>query len=402
MVDTAARARPDAGGRGSGGDFDDARWRSRMQQSDIADELFLPLDHAAWAETRFRLVRGEAPSAKTRITGVRFLAADPERENLEPERAVQNDLHRLVDSLIRLRREPDWQDLCLSGETFRTSRVFSSPPRRQFGIVRGNERAADDVECARRSHAAIRRAVRSAGFVVVDPTEPFDPSTGLLGLRDWADQVRLRRRRRLWPWLFLLLLPLLLLRCEESPTFFGAPIPTRSVILLVDRSSSMQEHFDALRGEAHRLLAELAGAGGVSANIVSYCGDAESCLGEIRELDEATVARLGRFLDDLAPGGGTTLEKGIEIAADEIRRHERPTTLIVLTDAEDESIKEMVRDRAGTLARFGEVEIHSIALTPRLFGPQQTPATPRDDHERGFAELAEILGGTFGPAQETP
>src|SRR5687768_1263840 len=81
--------------------FDVAGWRQRMQQSDIADELFVPLENGDWFDRRFRVMPGEQAHARTRITGVRFLAADPDHANLEPERAVQNDFHRLLDSLIK-------------------------------------------------------------------------------------------------------------------------------------------------------------------------------------------------------------------------------------------------------------------------------------------------------------
>jgi hypothetical protein len=382
-------------------DFDDARWRARMQQADIADELFLPLDHSTWVDARFRLLRGAKARARTRITGVRFAAADPERQNLEPERAVQTDFHRLVDSLIRLRREPAWRRLCLSGETFRTSPGRDPLPRRQFGLLRAeNPRLDSDPECARRSHAAILRAIRQQGFVVTDPVEPFRPDLGLLGLRDWVDRLRLRRRRTAWPWLLLLAPLLWLARCEATPRFFSARIETASFLLVVDRSSSMEPHFELLRTEAQRLLGSMIDRGTAYADVISYCGEAASCLGGIREVDGTTRPQLEGFLRDLQPGGGTRLAEALEIAAAEVRRHERPTTLIVLTDAEDATIPSLLADPDGTLAAFGGVEIRTVALTPRLFGPDAPAAAPHDAHERAFAALAALLGGRLGTAEE--
>ncbi len=399
MVEAAARS---AQADERWAEFDDDRWRRRMQQSDIADELFLPLSHGDWNKAKFRIVKGERGQAKTRITGVRYLAADPKGENLEPERAVQNDFHRLVDSLIKLRREERWGRLCLSPETFRTSRLFSDVPRRQFGVARGaDEKFESDETCAKRSYAAIRKSIRRAGFLVVDPKEKFDPSTGLVGLRDWVDELRLRKRRKWWLWLLLLPLLFLIPNCESEPQFFGASIETRSFVLLIDRSSSMQEHFAALRAEAFRLLDEISKNGGACADIISYCGSAEACLGEIQEIDETTRPKLERFLHGLSPGGGTVLKNAIDMAAAEIARHEKPTTLIVLTDAEDSSIPFMVQDREATLKGFADVEIHSIAMTPRLFGPQTQAAVPNGGSEEKFSELAEMLGGRFGAAKET-
>lgn len=397
MAEAAARSdREVRDDRWSG--FDDERWRQRMQRSDIADELFMPLVHGDWNAAKFRVVKGEKSRAKTRITGVRYLAADPKGENLEPERAVQIDFHRLVDSLMKLRREPEFGRLCLSKETFRTSALFGGPQRRQFGIVRGGDaKLESDEECARRSYAAIRKSIRRAGFVVLEPTEAFAAGSGLVGLRDWVDRLRLRKRRMWWLWLLLLPLLFLLPKCEANAEFFGAPIETDSFILLIDRSTSMQPHFGKLRAEAFRLLDEITKRGrDIHADIVSYCGSAASCLGAIRLVDDSTRPRLEQFLHDLEPGGGTQLRNAIDLAAREIAQHERPTTLIVLTDAQDSSIAPMARDRDGTLAGFAGVEIHSIAMTPRLFGPSATATVPQDEHEREFEGLAEILGGYFG------
>ena len=89
-----------AGHAGAGAPAE-STFRRRMLASDIADELFLPLAVAEWRDGAFRLKRGERRFARTEITGVRYLAADPARENPEPERAVQTDFHRLLQSLIR-------------------------------------------------------------------------------------------------------------------------------------------------------------------------------------------------------------------------------------------------------------------------------------------------------------
>ena len=416
-LNTAARQVP-AEQPGSWARFDDARWRRRMQQADVADELFLPLENGNWDDARFRLVRGERAAARTRITGVRYLAADPKQENLEPERAVQNDFHRLLTSLIKLRAEPDCSGLCLSGETFRTS------PRRdvqrlRFGLRRaalpedGDDQAkATERGDARRCYKSIRRSIRRAGFVVEAPTTRFDPQTGLAGLRDWTDQLRLRKRQRWWPWLLLLPLLLLIPRCDPQATFFGAPIETRNFVLLVDRSGSMQSHFPTLQAEARRVLAQLVEHGSCAANVIAYDSHAESCLGGILPVDQDTAARMQTFLDALASGGGTNLQSGIEMAAQEIAEDGRPTTLIVLTDAQDGSIAGMVGNRDQVLAQFKDVEIHTYGLTPRLYAPAATGSadnrgaatqtTPQGQHEQQLGDFSEMLGGRFGARQAAP
>lgn len=397
----------DAALASAGEGFDPAAWRQRMQQADIADELFLPLDCGEWRErgqaAKFRIARDMRRRARTRVTGVRFLAADPERKNLEPERAVQTDFHRLLTSLIRIRGDgAAGRAFAPSGDLLRTSRR-GDVPRLRFGLARA-DREFDDRQIASRTYRHVRRSIGRAGFVVEEPTERFDPGLGLEGLRDWTDRLRLRKRRPRWPWLLLLLLPLLMLlpRCEPAADFFGAPVETDAFVLLVDRSGSMKKHFPALRAEALRVLGALAEAGGCSVDVIAYDSNAESCLGGIRPLTGKARAKIEAFLDDLASGGGTNLQSGMDLAAQETAAFGEATTLVILTDAEDGSIPAMIQGKEQLVAGFGEVETRAHALTPEHFVPAEArqPAAavaPRTDAERKLAELAEILGGRFGP-----
>jgi hypothetical protein len=368
-----------------------------MAQSDVASELFVPLESSAWVRDRFRVLREERRSARTRITGVRLLAADPRRENLEPERAVQTDFRRLVDSLIKVRAEPGCAGVVLSGETFRAS-PLGAPPRLRFGLRHGSGKPfEDETAAAATSYRSIRRAIRRARFVVEEPREAFRPADGLAGLRAWVEQLRLRRRRLLWPWLLLLLLPLLLLaKCDERETFFGVPIETASLLLLVDHSSSMAEHLPALRAEARRVLEAMQQAGRAThAEVIAYAGDAHACFGAMTALDDASKSRVLEFIDGLTTAGGTNLRSGIELAAREIAAHGEPTTIVILTDARDESIAGMAAGSASVLQQFGGIEIAAAGLTPRMFGPQSQPQ-PQDANEQTFRAFLESLGGRFG------
>lgn len=384
-------------------------WRARMRRTDIADELFLPLERGAWHNGVYRVPPEERARARTRVTGVRFHAADPDRNNLEPERATQTDFHRLLTSLIRLREESGQELLGLSGETLRTSRR-GDVPRLRFGLVRGDEgsdrRLAADDEAARRAYRGVRRSIANAGFVVLEPTETFDPTTGLRGLREWTDRLRLRKKKNWLPWLLLLpllLLPFLLPRCEMPASFFGAPIETRSFVLLIDRSGSMEQHFAALHTEAQRVLGVLDRVGGCSVDVIAYDQDAVSCLGAIRPITPDTRTRIDEFLATLEVGGGTNLRSGMEVAAKEIAALGQATTLVILTDAEDGSIRSMVDDHDRLIPTFGEVETKAYGLTPQFYVPSNsgdaaTDVQPHNDAERDLAALSELLGGRFGPS----
>lgn len=384
---------------------DETVWRARIATSDIADELFLPAEHGEWRKGRWRVRKAERREARTRITGCRLLEADPARENLAPEREVQTDFRRLVVSVARLRQEAAFAGCALSRETMRTG--TRKVPRLRYGLVR-EPWVEDETKAAGACHARIDRSIRRAGFRIVAPEEKYDRATGFAGLTDWADQLLLRRRRPWWPWLLpLLLLSLVLLalrNCSPLEAFFGVRIETRSLLLIVDRSSSMQKHFATLRSEGKRVLRAIRDRGASHADIISFAGDAMSCLGEIGELNDANVAKLERFLDDLRAGGGTRLASAMVIAAREVKAHGRPTTLVILTDAQDGSIREMLARAPEVLASFGDVKIIPTALTPRLFG-EGGDSTPLDGTERACSELMERLGGYFGsttkPATET-
>ncbi|MBK8974996.1 MAG: VWA domain-containing protein [Planctomycetes bacterium] len=398
VAGTVASGQPAAGVA-----FDEAELVRRMRHADVADELFLPIEHSSWHGGRQRLERQDRARARTRITGVRLLAADLERRNLEPEREVQTDFRRLLQSLIRLREAPGCAALCLSGATFRTS-PRGTVPRLRFGLCSGAAQGlADGPRAARQAYRTVRRAIRRAGFGVVEPRERFAQETGLEGLVAWTDRLLLRRRRAIAPWLLLLLLPLLALipRCDAPASFFGAPIETRSFLLLVDRSGSMEPHFSALRAEAARVLGLLAAVGGSSGDVIAYDARAECALGGITPIDPVARQRIDAFLASLQPGGGTNLRAGLEFAARHVSAHGQPTTLIVLTDAEDSSIREMLDDSPVLRASFHGVETHTYALTPTFFaqpGALVPSAQPGSQAERDLAALAELLGGRFGPA----
>src|SRR5207253_2503128 len=150
---------------------------------------------------------------------------------------------------------------------------------------------------------------------------------------------------RFRPWWLLLLLPLLLLpltcnrqRTPEprADTLFGMEVDTDSFLIIVDKSKSMTPHFDRMRDEARRLLNERlkkTGQRPTFANVIAYDKEATSALGEIAPLNEANAARLRDFLDRLEPKGGTKLAAAMEKATDEIKKHGRKTTLLILTDA---------------------------------------------------------------------
>lgn len=375
-----------------------------------SSELFLPLDEAEWKRGKVRLDRDARRAARSSVSGVRFHAADPAGENLEPERLCQRDVVGLVDGLQAVRSQPGLEDVVLGKRAQLARRPRDEAGRRaRFGLEQGGSIGADDVRAARVNHRRIRRAIARSGFVVLEPKR-FDAATGMNGLREWGDQLRLGKRRPWWPWL-LLLLPLLFLNdCAQAPEapaeppsdFFGIEIEHKSLLVLIDVSGSMRQHFDQVRAEGHRLIDEwVAGGGSRFADIIVYDAQARSALGGIQPLTPENATRLKTFLDQLAVGGGTRLRSGLDLAAEEVAAHGKPTTLVMLTDAQDGSIEPTISEFENLRGAFGGIGFRGHGLTPRLFGGGGD-AQPQDENERRFAELADLLGGRFGAGEKQP
>ena len=372
------------------------RFSERMQGADMAAELFLPIGNTDWKDGRWRVRTGERAETRTDITGVRLLPADPARENLAPERQVQGDLVNLIATLRKVRALEGGGGLVLSKQVLRANQGGTA--RVRFGL---DAAAADDAAASQTSYRRIRSAIRRSRLVVEHPCT-FDPATGLAGLEQWGSEVRLRRRRRPW---WLLLLPLLLLLfllddsapAEEPEEFFGVPIETTSLVILLDKSSSMAAHFESVRTEARRVLQRMIDAGdGYHCNIIAYDARAVPAFDEIAPVDAESATRLRGFLDRLRAGGGTNLRSGLEAAAVQVKKHGQPTTLLILTDAQDGSIRQMLGDNPGVLDKFDGVRIVGNALTPRLFGTS-ADADPQNRYEQDLADLAKAFNGRFGP-----
>jgi hypothetical protein len=367
-----------------------------MERPDMAPELFFPLDAAAWGpKGRFELARRDRADARTEISGVRLHAADPTGEDLALERQCQTDFAQVVDTVRRPREVPGLQRVVLSRQLLRSRQPGRAGARVKFGLLAG-PRGEGEEEAARLCHRRIVRAVKAVGLRVERPRR-FDAMGGFGGLKEWGLALRLRRRRRPW-WLLLFLLLLLPLAWPRDATasFFGVPIETKCLVLVVDKSASMEKHFPAVQAEARRLLGRMRAAGGSRAEVVAYDAAAVAALGELAEVTAETAGRLSAFLDGLSAGGGTNLRAGLERAAEIVAACGRPATLIVLTDGQDASIAPMLLEVDRIRGLFRDVKVVGHAVTPRLFGGGD-PA-PRDEAERGLRDLAEALGGRFGPA----
>jgi hypothetical protein len=380
---------------------DENIFRNRMQQPGIVPVLFFPMGHTVWEGGRFSLKmdKEQIAQADTKISGVRFQAADPSGENIEYERQCQQDVVYLVQSLTQLRKTPEFSNIVLSNEILKNPQPVSQLGTRvKFGLyVDPKGHFGNETDAAGECHRNIVRAVRKSGFVVEFP-KTFEPKTGMAGLSQWASELKLRRRKMpLW----LLLLPLLLLllfslKDCSSPEFFGSPIKTKSFIIIMDKSSSMAPYFSTVQIEARETLENMKSSFFYThyANVIAYHASATSALGKIKEVNDETGQQLIQFLDNLKAGGGTDLRSGIELAAKEVAAHQKPTTLIILTDGQDSSIDQMLQDRNSILNQFQGIKIIGNTLTPRVFDVANPK--PINNEETKLSELAKVFNGQFG------
>ena len=179
-----------------------------------------------------------------------------------------------------MRRDPELAGVVLSKDVLIHRQLGRKGRRAKFGLlVPIDGPSLNAVDAARLIQHRIDRAIRKAGFTVLQPEAHFDPETGLPGLQVWTSRLRLRRRR-IFLWLLPLLLPLLWLPpCgslnrptldpQETPSsggekinsgtsLFNMPPVDAPFILVLDESPSMKPHFPGIQQEARSYM----GAGG--------------------------------------------------------------------------------------------------------------------------------------------
>jgi hypothetical protein len=255
-------------------------FREAMNRPSIARELFLPLDRAWWDGDRFTLGRWSVSTPRPALRGVRLQVPRSASQGPPPERDTQNDLAALVGSVVELRKVPDLSGLVLSGETLVGKQNGTVPGKRVLFGVSCNRfgRFQAETPAAAECHRVLQRALKRAGFAVDHPGEPFNPTLGLAGLREWASTVRLRRksRRRAWA-LLIFLLPLLLLvplpgslpsMSSASPATPGlpsgappAPANTKDLLKSLGQNNDLEKLLKEAGGSSSNLPANLGGTG---------------------------------------------------------------------------------------------------------------------------------------------
>lgn len=332
----------------------DVPFREIIDRPNVAKEFFLPENRASWVMERYTLGKGDRSSIKPSISGVRLQERDPNQVRGFRETAVQSDFRRLVQSVSEVRKHEPFVGTVLSDEhVLGVDPGIAACKRVVFGLAcPDNGQFRDDVAAAAECHRQILHAIERGGYRL-EPGPDFDPRQGMRGLADWADKVRLEKRwefnpRWLWflPLLLLLFLPL---TCRRSE------VPTESFIILVDRSN-ITPKMARLRADVKQFLEEsvkIHGPRNSYANVIFYDGEPESVLPGIRPLDSGNLATVKDAIDRVQIGGGTRLDRAMTMAAQEIKDHGKKTTLLVLTDGEEDTIRKLKAARDAMMKSGG-------------------------------------------------
>jgi hypothetical protein len=413
----------------SSGDEIPAQLEKVLGQPDVASELFFPIDRASWRERKrkYFVKWRDRGIVRSTIGGVRFQCSERAEPGTSAVTGCQNDVVRLVRSLAIMRQEPELAGAVLSKDVLLHRQLGKADGKRaKFGLlVPNNGRFRDDTDAARLNHRRIVRAIRRAGFKVIQPEKPFEPQTGMGGLQEWSSELRLRKRRNYW-WLLLLLLPVLWVpQCDrskfhppvpinpESPTPFDMPlVETDGLILVLDESPSMKSAFPRIRLEAQRYLTDRKDRKERRSYIdmIRYSDKPRSILHGLQPLDDEVEKKLKAFLEEEVTGkdpekdSQTNLQNAMEEILQEVSsapKEATPVTVLILTDAKDDpTIKTLtLDDNLDKLKkRFDNVVSHVNATTPRLLPGMEHKVKEPNADEEGLAKLCEKLGGRFGPS----
>jgi hypothetical protein len=409
------------------------RFREIVDRPEVEKEVLLPLTTASWDldgtskladlggrlrrffsmgfwsnypsrhadDLHFTLGKTDRSLSIPTVVGARMQERNPNEGKFGFRgRSVQMDLRRLVESVMEIRRHQGFEGVVISPETVKGRDPGLPYCRRvRFGLrLPADERFKGDVEGAKECHDRIMEAIFESGFKLEPPSPPFDPKTGMKGLAEWADNVRLIRGMRIRPWWFL---PLFLLfccfpwSCQSMPKFWSSAPPV-AYVLLVDNSSSMKKDAKKQHEQVKRFLDVKMKMGvPLYANIIFFNDKADPVFDRIelitpdkrKALDDA----LGKMKYDVEE---TNMSKGLNEAVKEMKAFGRPVPVKHFTDAIDMSVG-MVGEKMPTYWAHAGGPFPITTVTPRQMDPLSDRA-PVGPHEEACAKMNQTTGSTFG------
>ncbi|MDR1480301.1 MAG: VWA domain-containing protein [Planctomycetaceae bacterium] len=321
-----------------------------FSRSDIAEEFFYPLGCCV-IDSGLCKIR---PGMNYRMSSSGGLRAIPEPSVSASENFINSihdsnrtDLVRLISSIQNMRRIPDFENVVLSSNSSCIRDASGNGGKRILFVVDASkEMYRDDFKAAAFCHKNILRAAQKAGFKISSESS-FDESGGFENLKSWAAGVRYIKGFS--PIFWCILIPLLLLllymmmqacNCVQNTyskmsAAFRKGLETEAVIVVLDKSGSMDCCFDKVRDQTTALIKQQRKKWGNSyMDLILFDSQQDAAFGELKKLDDDTEKDVTDKIPKIA-SGGTLIVPALIQAVKEVDKHDKPTTIILVTDGED-------------------------------------------------------------------
>jgi Mg-chelatase subunit ChlD len=329
--------------------------RQILSRPDVANEFFHPFDSSVVTNDKYEL----RPGASDQVPSSDGLRIIPEPRGRIGENAMQSindsnriDLDRLITSIQKIRRHPEFDSVILSPSVSVVSDAARNGSKRIcFGLINNKDLYHDEFKAAAACHNNFKRAVERSGFKISSEI-PFEESGGFEGLRTWASGIRYTKKPNLLWWALLLPLLLLLLylmfqACNFAQNTlseaFRAGLETDAVIIVLDKSSSMEHCFEKVRQQTTDLITQQRKKWFSNSyiDLIVFDGYPNSTFDELKKLDDDTVKTVINQIPTKA-GGSTAIVPALKKAVEEIDKHNEQTTIILITDGEDNNMQNLI------------------------------------------------------------
>jgi len=372
-----------------------------------AEQYFFPNEISSWKDEKDGKVykMDDNFSIQPHINGIRLNEYDSVDKSIESK--CQYDLSKAFRAIQELRKNSDFKTLILSNDFVKGKQNEDGKGRRiRLGLfISKDGKFAEDTTAAKACYKQIKKVIKKSGFHI-EESKDFNNSDGMDGLCEWASTLKLKRKNNLWLiFLFFLLLLFFILPISSDNIMFNMPINTNSYIFIIDTSMSMTQTIKDARSEVKRNLDELLEIqkffSTYYVDIISYTDTPNSALKEMTKLNNNNAGKLNEYMDDLETKirSGNTLKNAIKLAADEVKKHNYPTTLLIITDAEqDDTIQYMINNISDVKDWFGDTEFYVSSATPRALrhlknSPDKTYKL--SEEESNLEKLSQGLNGNF-------
>ncbi|MDR2169465.1 MAG: VWA domain-containing protein [Planctomycetaceae bacterium] len=358
-----------------------------FSRQDVADEFFYPLDCCVVDNGLYKI----RPGLNYRMSPSGGLRIIPDPRSAASENFIRSihdsnrtDMVRLISSIQTIRSNPDFNNVILSASSANTYDALRNGGKRiMFGIDARNEMYRDEYKAAAVCYKNIKHAAQKAGFNISSEI-PFEESGGFESLKSWASGIHYAKKFN--PLLAALLIPLLLLALylmlqacnlmqgaySKLSEAFRKGMETDAVIVVLDKSGSMECCFDKVKEQTTALIKQQRKKWrNTYIDLIPFDSYPSPAFGELKKLDDDAEKNVIEKIPTLA-SGGTLIIPALEQAVKEIDKHKKPTTIILVTDGEDnndnsiknitenpEKLRDLINDKK--LAEHGLI-INTVAV----------------------------------------